>query len=145
MIPLGIFALVFVWARFGFQLPTFGAAPLTATFGKSANKIIFSAQQPGDTVVTGYVSLEHPSFVVIQEDIAGSPGKIIGVSKIVGTGSFYGVEVPLSRGVLPHELLYATLFADDGNGVFAPPGDLPLIDRITGISVSTSFIVPEKK
>lgn len=84
----------------------------------------------GDSVTVNEVVAPQPGFVVIQEELAGVPGPIIGQT-VVPAGRSENVTVPLSEPVAPGTRLFATLFSDtEQPGVFEfPDADTPVFNN----------------
>lgn len=144
LVPIGAVALLLLMVVPKSQVPTAPSVEINTmsmTQKMSGNSLNVSAQKIGNRIVVDYVSFEQPGFVAVQEDIGGSPGKILGVSKIVHKGRSEGVEVLLSRKTVEGETLYATLYADNGDGIFAAPTDGPVLDSVTGVPMYMLFTV----
>ena len=94
----------------------------------------------GTLVPISYAKLQNSGFVVIREDSANKPGKILGVSQLLAAGENTKiVPVSISRMSKNKELLYAILYLDEGNGAFDFEKDKPAIDLITGENIMMSF------
>jgi hypothetical protein len=87
-----------------------------------------STQVPGNTVVIDYVSLLTSGYVVIQTEVEGEFGEIIGVSPVLPDGLSEQVVVPLSIATKSDQTLFAVLYFDNGDGVFEKELDLPIYD-----------------
>lgn len=97
-----------------------------------------SAQTPTVVVkdqapINGNVTIEQvmvpqQAFLVIQRDLAGAAGSILG-RVALQTGTTENVVVPLETAVAPGDQLYAVLYSDAAPvGVFDAPGaDTPLL------------------
>lgn len=81
-----------------------------------------------NTVTVRQVNAPQAAFLVIQRDLVGIPGPIIGQAA-VSAGMNENVVVPLTETVAPGNLLYAALYVDAGQaGVFEVPGaDAPFV------------------
>ena len=83
------------------------------------NSIAVSGQGETNTLVASMGVLSDPGYIVVHEDNNGQPGKIIGVSKLVGPGMVHGVSVALSRKVVAGEKIYAMLHKDNGDKTYS--------------------------
>lgn len=81
-----------------------------------------------NTVIVRQVNAPQAAFLVIQRDLVGIPGPIIGQVS-VPVGMTENVVIPLTEAVEPGNLLYAALYIDAGQaGIFEVPGaDAPFI------------------
>lgn len=73
-------------------------------------------QVAGDKVFISRVAVAQAGWVAIQEDVDGMPGNILGAHRF-DAGTYQGV-VTLLRDTIPGETYYATLWHDNGDGVF---------------------------
>lgn len=84
----------------------------------------------GELVTVDSVVLSKPGYVVVHMEADGAPGAVIGNSVYLPSGQSSNVVVPLSRTSTGGEVLYAMLHTDNGDGVYAFPGDdLPTKDE----------------
>ena len=113
----------------------------SAGFILGKNAIYVAEQAPSKTVSVVVVQFEKPGFVVIHEDINGTPGKILGASALLSKGETKNVLATLSRMTVDGETLYAMLHLDDGDRVFEPVEDHPAEDSIGGEPVTMIFTV----
>lgn len=81
-----------------------------------------------NTVTVRQVTAPQAAFLVIQRDLTGVPGPVIG-QVAVPVGMTENVSVPLTEAVAPGNVLYAALYVDAGQlGVFEVPGaDAPFV------------------
>lgn len=81
-----------------------------------------------NTVTVRQVNAPQAAFLVIQRDLVGIPGPIIGQVG-VSVGMTENVVVPLTEAVEPGNVLYAALYIDAGQaGIFEVPGaDAPFV------------------
>jgi len=95
-----------------------------------------SAQNAGTRVGLDAVVLAKPGFVVIRQDVAGKPGKVIGTSAFLQAGEMHGVTVmAVTKAGMSY---WAELRADDGDGKFAEAKDAAVVDERNG-AVSVKF------
>lgn len=80
------------------------------------------------TITIEQTTVPQQAFLVIQRDLAGTAGSILG-RVAVQTGTTENVVVPLAAAVAPGDQLYAALYLDAGLiGVFEAPGaDTPFL------------------
>lgn len=112
--------------------PTPATQPETATgdvmVGKDA--IAVTDYSAGETVIATIVVLSKPGYVVVHMEADGAPGAVIGNSTLLPSGESNNVVVSLSRPSTGGEVLYAMLHTDNGDGLYAFPGDdLPTKDE----------------
>lgn len=81
-----------------------------------------------DKVTIEQVTVPQQAFLVIQRDLAGAAGSILG-RVALQTGTTENVVVPLDAAVAPGDQLYAVLYVDAALiGVFETPGaDTPFL------------------
>lgn len=100
------------------------------------NAIYVAEQEPTDTVSVWVARFEKPGFVVIHEDAAGSPGKILGISPLLLAGENKNLPpIKLSRKTTDGETIYAMLHLDNGDGKFDAANDKPALDSVGGSPV----------
>jgi hypothetical protein len=97
-----------------------------------------------DQMVSGKVAvlsaaLNGYGYVVIHKDEKGKPGQIIGTSKMIAPGLYSDRLVNLFESVAPGEMLYATLYRDNGDGVFSSTDDVAVTDS-DGTVLMTKFM-----
>ncbi|MEK7559927.1 MAG: hypothetical protein AAB522_01340 [Patescibacteria group bacterium] len=94
----------------------------------ASNAIYAAEQAPGRSVLVSLVRFEKPGFVVIHDDVAGSPGKILGVSGLLKKGETKNLSpITLSKIIINGETIYAMLHFDDSDGVFNAAKDKPVL------------------
>ena len=97
----------------------------------STSAIYVAEQAPGRSVSVSLVRLEKPGFVVIHEDAAGAPGKVLGVSGLLPAGEMENLlPITLSRATRDSETIYAMLHFDNGDGTFDATNDNPVPDSV---------------
>lgn len=128
--------LIVVVAIYIFSTSQHKLTPISGTTGPvqgtgmmvEDNSIAVSAQGETNTLTASMVVLTNPGYVVVHEDKSGQPGKVIGVSKLVGAGMAHDVTVQLSRKAVQGEKLYAMLHNDNGDGVYTN-SDQPVVSK----------------
>ena len=111
----------------------------TLVVGKNA--IYVAEQKPGRNVIVEFALLDTPGFVVIRENQNSHPGPVLGVSPRLAAGENQAVVIPLSRAVKNQEELTAQLYRDNGNGIFYPATDLPVLEN--GEPMMMGFVIDE--
>ena len=110
----------------------------------SDNAIYVSEQKPGKIVLVSLIQFEKPGFVVIHEDNAGVPGKILGVSNLLARGETKNLPpITLSRETKDGEVIYAMLHFDNGDDKFDAANDKPVLDKVGNEPMMTIAIVSE--
>jgi len=100
----------------------------------STNSATVSAQQAAESVTVDKVSLAESGYVVIHEETAGAPAKVVGASNLLQAGEYDNLSIKLSRVAKSGEGLYAMLHSDDGDGVYGfPDEDFPIKDQLGNI------------
>lgn len=108
----------------------------------STSAIYVAEQAPSQTVAVTLIRLEKSGFVVIHEDVADVPGKILGISKLLPTGETNNLKpILLSRPTRDGETLYAMIHLDDGDSIFDEVKDRPALDPISGLPMMMIFSV----
>ena len=119
-----------------------GSADDSSGFIISKSAIYVAEQSPGFSVSVSVVRLEKSGFVVIHEDAAEAPGKILGVSSLLPAGETKNLlPITLLRATKDGEIIYAMLHADDGDGTFDAAHDKPVLDSVDGASMMTIVTV----
>jgi hypothetical protein len=98
-------------------------------------------QVPGKVVHIESVTLTASGFVVIQSDAAGMPGAVLGVSPMLFAETSNLVEIPLTSDLTIGTTYFATLYHDDGDGVFTLESDYPAIHIHSGAPLMYMFWV----
>lgn len=102
----------------------------------SNNAIYVAEQVPGRSVSVSVARLEKPGFVAIHEDVAGAPGKILGISSLLPAGETENLPpITLSRPTTDGETIYAMLHFDNGDDGFDTTKDKPALDSVSGAPV----------
>ncbi|MFA6404560.1 MAG: hypothetical protein WCW03_00955 [Candidatus Paceibacterota bacterium] len=118
---------IFVFGGKKTEAPVTTETPNTEIPTQPVNRIIMSDQFPGDVVYISSVQAENPSWVVVQKDDAGKPGKVIGKT-IFAVGINPG-KVTLTEPTLDGATYYAVMYKDDGNGLFDITKDTTVKDK----------------
>lgn len=134
---LGVIIVIVMGVAFFFQG---GRKPSSyndsSGFIVSNNAIYVAEQTPGRQVSVSVVRLEKPGFVVIHEDTAGTPGKILGVSSLLPAGETKNLTpMTLSRATTDDETMYLMLHLDNGDSGFDATKDKPALDSVGGTPV----------
>ena len=125
MAAIRIFGRVALVTLFIFTLV---AVALAQDDGTQIPTVVVDDQASTNTVTVRQVTTPQAAFLVIQRDLAGIPGPVIGQFPVpVGTAE--NVLVPLTEAVAPGNVLYAVLYIDAGQlGIFEVPGaDAPIV------------------
>lgn len=96
-------------------------------------------QAPGRVVTVESVTLTTAGFVVIQADEAGVPGAVLGVSPMLFAEPSNFVDVPLTAELTLGTMYFATVYHDDGDGVFDLETDFPAIDAYGAAPIMYMF------
>lgn len=97
----------------------------------------------GETVLIEYIAVAGPSFVVVEEMRSdGASAVRLGVSAIILPETIAPLSIELSTPLLPELLYTATLYRDDGDGVFDGLTDQPVLDG-SGAPFQQLFSLPQ--
>lgn len=102
----------------------------------SAVLVLGAAQSPG-VISIKKVEIPQPGFVVVQDDMYGSPGIVVGVSSYLNVGRTEDILVELARAFAGDEQFYVSVRADNGDGRFKQLDD-PALTNESG----TPILIP---
>jgi hypothetical protein len=105
----------------------------------SGDMISVFDQAPGKIVTVDSVVLTTAGFVVIQTDESDVPGAVLGVSPMLFAEPTNLVDIPLTTELTLGTMYFATVYHDDGDGVFDLKTDFPAIDAYSGMPLMTMF------
>ena len=106
----------------------------------AGNDLGIGFQTPGVVALVDFVSLLEPGFVVISRSENGLTGAVLGSSYLLFAGYNEQIEIPLREPMKAGESFVATLYLDNGDGIFDVNSDTPVYD-VDGISlVSREFL-----
>jgi len=106
----------------------------------SANVVVVTESTSGKLISVAKVKLETSGYVVIHDGKGGTPGAVLGYSKLLEKGEVMDVVVGLSKSVADGEVLYAMLHLDNGDGKFDAKADMPAEDGL-GAPVMQKVVV----
>lgn len=91
----------------------------------------------GSSLSTGTVVDEHtvqvsaelkqPGFVTVHQAVGAAPGPLVGQTDLLAPGSYPELHVPTTAALQPPGEYLLLLFVDNGNHVFEPGIDLPVM------------------
>jgi len=87
-------------------------------------------QQASLEVLVANISVTEPTWVAIYEDVNGVPGSILGAKKVLPLDKFTAVPLLRPSGLTKGSYYFATLLADNGDGVFDRKSDVPTPDNV---------------
>ncbi|HMO77828.1 MAG TPA: hypothetical protein PKA42_00775 [Candidatus Paceibacterota bacterium] len=105
------------------------------------NDLGISPQVPGVIALVDYVSLLEPGFIVIRELGVQNPEVVIGVSYLLLGGVTEQVEIPLTKTMRAGATFSATLYQDNGDGIFDLNSDTPIYDPEGQAPLVREFII----
>lgn len=101
--------------------------PISLNEDKDAiNRIVMSDQYPGNVVYLSSVQVSNPSWVVIQADNAGVPGKVIGSTRFE-SGINPG-KITLTQPMVDGGTYYAVIYNDIAGSAFDVAKNTPVKD-----------------
>jgi len=99
-------------------LPTVLLPPVT-----QAAITVQDQQVTEDQVTIQEVSFKDPGYVVIHLSEDGKPGKVLGNSDFVESGTYNNISVVVSELQEGENFLFAMIHIDDGDDIYEFPGD----------------------
>jgi hypothetical protein len=81
----------------------------------------------GKSKVIATAELKQAGFVTVHEAMGDAPGPLIGQSPLLAAGSYEGIEVETTGPLSPPQEYFILLFVDDGDSVYEPRIDLPVM------------------
>jgi hypothetical protein len=111
------------------EVPEAGApeeSPSLVDDTTAINRIVMSDQYPGNVVYLSSVQVSADSWVAIQTDNAGLPGKVIGSAKFK-TGINPG-KITLTQPMVDGSTYYAVIYSDNGGASFDATKNTPVKD-----------------
>ena len=112
----------------------------TSQAKSSANAVVVTESTSGKLITVAMVKLEAPGYVVVHDGKGGTPGAVLGYSKLLEKGEGMDVVVGLAKSVADGEVLYAMLHLDNADGTFDAKADMPAKDG-TGVPIMQRFVV----
>lgn len=140
LIPIGVAALlmlIFI-PQFSNLKPNNGPNIAQNISGNSLN---IASQKPSNNVIVDFVDLEKNSFIAIHEDANNSIGTILGASSMLSPGRTENINIALLKNTTNGEVLYAAIYADNGDGLFDINKDNPVLDPIIGVPMYMVFTI----
>jgi hypothetical protein len=96
-----------------------------------ADVVVDDQRIEGTTVEIASVTLPSDGWVVVREDVAGSPGEIIGISEILRQGVVARVPIPFFIPITEDTIVHASIHVDmDRDGIFTYEPPDSLVDEI---------------
>ncbi len=92
----------------------------------AVNRIVMSDQYPGNVVYLSSVQVANPSWVVIQADNAGVPGKVLGQVRF--EAGINPGKITLTQSMVDGGTYYAVLYTDVAGASFDITKNAPVKD-----------------
>lgn len=105
----------------------------------TASLTLSEDQLPG-VVSVAAAELPQPGYIVVQEELDGEPGIVVGVTPYIESGRAEDVNIPLSRSFSGTERFYVSVRGDNGDGRFKQIDD-GIMNDTTGKPVQTTIMV----
>lgn len=105
----------------------------------SGDTFQIGTQEPGNTALVDFASLEEAGYLVIQAYTPEGPGEVLGTSPLLAAGMIEQVEIALSVTTESDQTFYAVLYRDDGDGLFSLEADLLVYDQSGTVPFSQMF------
>jgi hypothetical protein len=120
VILLGLAGLLFLAP----EAPTSIYAPVEVT-GSS----VASGAQAGEQSIRVSAEVKQNGFVTVHRAVGEAPGPIIGASALLVPGTYASLTLEVSEALSPLENYFILLFLDDGDGIYEPGVDLPVMSN----------------
>ena len=124
MIVGGILASVGLFFQFAPKAPVVVYAPVEVT----GSSLTLGENAPGQ-VVNVSAEVKRPGFVTVHQAIGEAPGPIIGTSELLEVGGHAALVIHTDEPLQPPAEYFVLLFVDDGDGVYEPGVDLPVMSN----------------
>ena len=96
-----------------------------------ADIVIEDQRIEGTVVMVESVTLPADGWVVLREDVSGTPGELIGISEILRQGVIANVPIPLFVPITEDTVVHASIHVDmDRDGIFTYEPPDSLVDEI---------------
>ncbi len=126
---------IIVFSNKGVETPTVTPEEQSPVTNNNANGLIMSDQYPGNVVYVSSVQLANPGWVVIEKNVSGKPGDVIGQTYL--SAGIAPAKVTLSQPTIDGSMYYAVLYSDNGDKKFNVSTDKPLTDTNGNIILKT--------
>lgn len=110
----------------------------------TGSQVITEGQPAGAQAIISSVTAKTASFITVHESLSGAPAQIIGNSALLPVGEYTNIAIPLTQDTLPGYRYIVLMMADDGDGVYEPGIDLPVMSE--GQVIKRDFVTtPEEE
>lgn len=110
----------------------------------TGSEVMVQGQPSGAQAIISTVSAKTASFITVHESLSGAPAQIIGQSALLPVGDYSNVAIRLTQETLPGYRYIVLLMADDGDGVYEPGIDVPVMSE--GQVIKRDFVTtPEEE
>lgn len=82
-----------------------------------------------DTTVVVAGEIRQPGFITLHQAIGEAPGPIVAVSPLLAVGIYDRLELEATEELLSAGGYYVLVFVDNGDGVYEPGVDLPVMSN----------------
>lgn len=114
---------------------------MDSRIASQSDSFTLGTQLPGEVVSIQEINVLQSGFVAIHTDNAGEPGALLGVSSLLSPDTRTQIFVPLTTSLVEGGTYFATLYYDDGDGVFEEQKDIPVVEPNSGIMLRAPFTV----
>lgn len=125
-----IFGLVILLVMIGLMACFFIFAPESNNVQNQARvdgSVIENITVHNEHTVTLTVTAMTASFVTLHETISTAPGPIIAVSPRINAGEHIDIDLGVASGLQKGSSYIVLMVKDDGDGVYEPGIDLPIV------------------
>lgn len=131
MIIVGGLVALALWAP---KAPELAYAPVEHT----GSDIVVESQPSGTLAVIASSHVKAGGFITVHESMSGAPAEIIGYSSLLPPGEHTDVLVRLNRDMLPGYRYIVLMMEDDGDGIYEPGIDRPVMSE--GVVIKRDFV-----
>lgn len=125
---IGLVTVVVILAGIGLL---FAMAPKALEVAYAPVEIPGSSLTVGDQLdeqsVTVSAELKQVGFIAVHRAVGEAPGPIIGYTPLLAVGSHPNLSIDTTAPLMPQSEYFVLLFTDDGDGVYEPGVDLPVM------------------
>ena len=132
-----VIAVVAAFFLFAPNAPVISYRPIEET-GSALSVADPDGQHLGEIHVDAV--LKTPGFITFHEAIGQAPGGVVGSSPYLEPGEYKDLVITLTTPLEPVNQYFALMFKDDGNKVYDPGIDLPVMSE--GKVIKVHFTTP---
>lgn len=124
---IGVLIVVMILAGIGLFLSLAPEVPKVVYGPVEVTGSSITVDQSSERSVTVAAELKRAGFVTLHQAIGEAPGPIVGQSPLLAPGSYAELKIDTLEPLSPTGEYFVLLFVDDGDGVYEPGVDLPVM------------------